>query len=696
MRRPLTYSIRTKLLLLSLVVLSVPYLGYEYMRETERQLRTNLEHSLINTAQAVAGSMHENYQLFPHSGTDADRGLFIHTLDAPVQIDGYTADWINYLDWAETYQPLPGAGAQDVEPLLSYKLILAQDEQYLYALLQVRDDKLVYHQPTSEQTIDSDYLEIILGDDYQVRERYYFLPAAPGRFNPFQIETIEDELEDREYIRYITNIAAELQPVAGGYNLELSLPLDLIRQRMGFIVGDADLPEGGPVQKAGTAGVDTEDQPGHLIRPSNTITRIIQRYTGGGRRIWVLDTRNQVLASAGSLRRDRSQHPLNIFYQRLLPPVTERFEDNLVGASRLQGREIQDALRGATQSRWRRSPDGKAVIVSAATPIWLSDRVAGVVMVEETTNNIQMLQRNVMVSLINKTLAAFVLVTLVLLGFATRLSIRLRKLSNEAAAAIDEQGRITGGVSASAAGDEIGDLSRNFAAMLERLRQYNQYLESLAGKLSHELRTPMAVVQTSLENLRSELNGQGSDYLDRAEEGMQRLRMLVIRLSEAARLEQALQSAGKEVIDLCGFLNQAVAGYRSIYPSRDFNLDLPAGGISLRISPDLFLQMLDKIVDNAVDFSKPSEAVDIRLIGKADSIRLSITNHGSLLPETMQGRLFDSMISVREKGKRNGPHLGLGLYVARMIAEYHGGNIQAANLEQGDGVCVNLIFPGHG
>ena len=50
--------------------------------------------------------------------------------------------------------------------------------------------------------------------------------------------------------------------------------------------------------------------------------------------------------------------------------------------------------------------------------------------------------------------------------------------------------------------------------MLERLRQYNNYLESLAGKLSHELRTPMAIVQSSLENLQLELQGKEHKYLD--------------------------------------------------------------------------------------------------------------------------------------------------------------------------------------
>lgn len=694
MTRRFRFTLRAKLLLLSLVVLSVPYLGYEYMRGLEQHLRANLEQSLTDAARTLAGAMHENYQLLPYVEAEAARSLFIHRLDTPIQIDGYSEDWINYLDWADIY-PAPEPQASEKSPRSFYKLILAQDDQYLYALLQVHDDRIIYHQPVSEQTIDSDYVEMVLGNDYQVKERYYFLPSAPGRFNPVQIEDIPGEWESREYIRYITNIAAELQPAADGYNLELSVPLHLVQERMGFIVGDVDRQDAGDaINKTGTAGADTENRPGRVITPSNRITRIISRYSGdAGRRIWVLDRQQQVLASAGSLQRELTVHPLNIFYKLLLPSVTSRFEDNLAGASRLQGQEIQGALAGRTESRWRESPDKKAVIVSAATPVWQAHQVAGVVMVEETTNNIQILQRNAMVNLINKTLAAFVVVTLALLGFATSLSIRLRRLSQEAAAAVDEQGRVTGAMSVSAADDEIGDLSRNYSAMLERLRQYNLYLESLAGKLSHELRTPMAVVQSSLENLRSETAGHGAVYLDRAEEGIRRLNLLVTRLSEAARLEQALQLADREMVDLCGFLRKSVEGYRAACPAQTFNLSVPEGEVAVRISPDLFLQMLDKIVANAVDFSKPGDPIGITLEKKTDTAELAIVNRGPPLPEAMPGELFNSMVSLREKGRQAEPHLGLGLYISRMIAEFHGGRIQAENLEQKNGVCFKLVMP---
>jgi signal transduction histidine kinase len=229
--------------------------------------------------------------------------------------------------------------------------------------------------------------------------------------------------------------------------------------------------------------------------------------------------------------------------------------------------------------------------------------------------------------------------------------------------------------------------------MLERLKQYNSYLESLAGKLSHELRTPMTVVQSSLENLQSRLSENDRVYLERAREGVQRLQLLVARLSEAARLEQALQSAEPESHDLCRILQQAVEGYRMACEKNRFDLVLPSEAVIKNLSADLFLQMLDKIISNAVDFSTPGEPVRVELSANDNQIKLDIINYGSALPEAMQGQLFNSMVSLRGKGENKTPHLGLGLYIARMIAEFHGGHIKAENLADQKGVCFSVIFP---
>jgi len=105
---------------------------------------------------------------------------------------------------------------------------------------------------------------------------------------------------------------------------------------------------------------------------------------------------------------------------------------------------------------------------------------------------------------------------------------------------------------------------------------------------------------------------------------------------------------------------------------------------------------MDKLVANAVDFSAESgeEPVRISLALVAGCAELCVENRGPLLPEAMRDKLFQSMVSVRRERDREGsePHLGLGLYVARLIAEFHGGAISAKNLASGDGVAVTASF----
>ena len=100
--------------------------------------------------------------------------------------------------------------------------------------------------------------------------------------------------------------------------------------------------------------------------------------------------------------------------------------------------------------------------------------------------------------------------------------------------------------------------------------------------------------------------------------------------------------------------------------------------------------MLDKLAATAADFSPRDEPVRIRLDEKGT---LTVSNSGPQLPGEMNGRLFESMVSVRSEGQSKEPHLGLGLYIVRLIAEFHGGVARAANREDGSGVVVKIECP---
>ena len=441
-------------------------------------------------------------------------------------------------------------------------------------------------------------------------------------------------------------------------------------------------------------------------RASGEMELILKSLARADSRIWIVDQQQRLLALAGDLKKtaplEEGSGPIDLAI-RLVRPVTsfilERpsndFDDALPEEEIANGPVATSALQGVAARRWRQTPDSRAVILSASYPVWDGERVVAAVVAEETTNRIRSVYNRAMEQVVAVTLIAFLAGGLVLLAFASRLSTRLLRLRDEAEAAIDSQGRVRKLIAGSSAGDEIGDLSRSFSTVLERLAQYNRYLESMAGRLSHELRTPIAVVRSSLENLKLQpMPAEAAVYLERANGGLKRLDTLLTRMGEATRLEQAVRETPRERFDA----REVVRGCAYAYPSKRIEIDLPQAPVHLRGAPDLYAQMLDKLVANAVDFAgeekgAAAEPIRVRLDSRDGQATLTVSNRGPRLPEAMAGKLFESMVSVRSANASKEPHLGLGLYIVRLVAEFHGGSAQAMDREDGSGVVIKVRAP---
>ncbi|HHJ80140.1 MAG TPA: GHKL domain-containing protein, partial [Candidatus Tenderia electrophaga] len=281
----------------------------------------------------------------------------------------------------------------------------------------------------------------------------------------------------------------------------------------------------------------------------------------------------------------------------------------------------------------------------------------------------------------------------VLLVFATRLSMRVRRLRDEVEASVTDDGRVQNQIKSTRAGDELGDLGRSFAAMHERLTQYNRYLETMAGKLGHELRTPITIVRSSLDNLANcQTEAEANTYRQRAHEGVTRLSGILTRMSEASHLEQTIQQEETSLFCINDVLAGCTKAYALAHPQQPFEFDDTTTHIQINGSPDLIAQMLDKLISNALDFGKKDTAIVISLQQQSGNVVISVANQGPPLPQQMRANLFDSMVSIRQ-GKSDQPHLGLGLYIVRLIAEHHHGHVQVDNLDDDKGVVFSVVLP---
>ena len=711
------FGIRLKLVVFSSFLFAIPWLGYQYVWELETYLRIGQEQTMVGTARAVATALHERPALFDSQSaflSDVKPGtdLYAYKIAYPIQLDGKLDDWQDYQGLMLNYgEPYLIDQIQDYDPQsLRFTHMVGQFDHYLYAMFKVVDDKVIFRPNNSLRIDRNDHLQIAMTDENGQFQRYIVAPYKEGWVNAY---LLKNEIESLQPDKPETRIQGQWRNTAEGYVIELRFPLSMMSSKIAFAILDVDDSVRRQVEYTiGTANPSQEDSLGTVLVPSPEIENILKGLQYSNARVWVIDKHRRVLARSGQIQRssgvqsnttDTSQswwHYIEnewlfpLYYQILTKPPAD-FVDDLQNAYALKGQDISQALVGTPSTLWRISPDNKAVILSAAHPIYIDKNVMGAVVVEQTTNGIRTLRNKALEQQFHFFLAVIVLGTLALFLLASRISWRIRKLRNETEEAIDSHGKIIGQILPSKANDEIGDLSRTFNSVLAKLGQYNAYLENMASRLSHELRTPVAIVNSSLENLSSEKHSaESQQYITRAKEGISRLSKILTNMSEATRLEQAIQNNDREVFNLVDVLQGCVQGYKLVYPLREFILENNTTGAkhSLSGAPELFAQMLDKIIANAVDFSPAASLIHLKLQQTEKTLSLQISNTGAVLPDKMQHQLFDSMVSVRHSQTSEQAHLGLGLFIAKIIAQYHQGEISINNIKEQNGVVVTVSF----
>ncbi len=730
----LPIGLRAKVVILSLFLLCLPWLGYEYVWEMEKYLRYGQEKTLEGTTQALATALHERPKLFNRqasylSQVEEGRDLYAYPLSGPIQLDGKLNDWQDYRHRVIAY------GSEHTffnafshkEPDLKFNHMVGKYGGYLYGFFEVTDANLLYRGKNSLRIDNNDYLAIATFAPDGKFHRYILATTHDGWINAYELP------EDPTLSSPVTpevKIQGQWRKTDNGYNIELRIPLSMVGSKLGFAVYDVNqvqrLKGGKKVNQrqlhaiVGTSAIDSVDSLGTVLVPSPEIEKIIKGMSHNSSRIWVVDRHGRVLAKSGDIRTSSvawqkngqnkppeslwqkfQQEYLYPLYYKILTKPPKDFIDSLEDSTELEGRHIQNALKGKQGSTWRLTPDNKAVVLAAASPIWIDDRVMGAVIAEETTHGIRTLRNRALEKLFNVILTIMSMGTLALFIFASNISSRIRRLRDQAENAIDSQGRVTQNIPASKTRDEIGDLSRSFANIVSRLGQYTHYLENMGSRLSHELRTPVAVVRSSLEHLSLHpLDEQTQKYVQRAEEGTKRLSMILNNMSEATRLEESLSQAEQQSFPLNKVVSGCIQGYQITYPDYQFvlnNNQTIDGEFNTLGVPEYIAQLLDKLIANAIEFSQADKPIDIQLSRDGDKAHLIVANHGPCLPQDMAEQIFDSMVSVRAQHHQDKPHLGLGLYIARLIVDFHKGSIQASNYldenQQAIGVKISITLP---
>ena len=266
--------------------------------------------------------------------------------------------------------------------------------------------------------------------------------------------------------------------------------------------------------------------------------------------------------------------------------------------------------------------------------------------------------------------------------------------------------------------DEIGALYRGFNDMLrelevrdkelsehrqtlesgikERTRELDQvvrqridWLENMANFLRHELKNNIAAFSSSLQLIERKTGGQDLEsVLERARRSLRYMGQLLDSVGGATSLQASLYGDQFRRINLSELLHARIDDLIEIYGdqfSRNIVADLFIEGNEERIC-----QLLDKLISNAVEHNQPDKLIEIKLHFDSEFGHIEVLNYGSNLPQN-KSRIFDAFVSLRDSDKDG--HLGVGLFVVKLIAESHGGNATANDLEQGSGAKFVVSLP---
>lgn len=684
----------TKLALVGPVLVLAPLFALIQQVDLESVFVETQAQSMLRTAQGISTIFNGREDLFENLAINTEdyEPIYVTPLVRPVRLDAEGSEWQGRRQRTYSFGTEQGEDA-------SFHISIGEREDFIYGFMRVLDDQVVYRDARVLRLDNSDHLrlEFLRFDGSQARLAITF--TGPGIVTAYDMDESWQFAQSGRPENRVRGFVNELED---GYALEFRIPTELLAESttMGFAFVDVDDQETREIRSI-TRSLPTSGRGSFnlVLLKSTELLSILDGLGFSDGRVTVIDSESRMRAASGVIARDPGFDSAEEWFRPttwlrdLFGPGPGAAQD-IAQSEAIATRVINSALTGVPSVE-RRMHEFGFEIITAAYPIVSTNRgVLGTVVVEQSTDRTLSMQSQAIDRLFGLVLAAFVLVMLALFGFSARLAWRIGHLRADTSRAIDEFGRLrlVKLKREQKAGDEIGELARSISTMLASLQRYTGFLERMPRTLRHEIHNPLNNLATSLENLAEEVQeAKDSKYLASARRGVVRIGFILQGLADAASLEESLKSEEPEACDLAALLASYVRNCRLNHPDRAFTYRGPTHGITANIPDYRMEQMLDKLIDNAIDFGREDSPILVQLDASQDLLRVTVANRGPLLPESAEQSLFESMVSHREV--QNRLHFGLGLYIVRIIAEYHGASARALNLVDGSGVMLTIELP---
>lgn len=237
--------------------------------------------------------------------------------------------------------------------------------------------------------------------------------------------------------------------------------------------------------------------------------------------------------------------------------------------------------------------------------------------------------------------------------------------------------------------DEIGDLARAFNQTLERLERLFRTQQRLLADVSHELRTPLTSIRGNLDLMRHMGEGD-SESLAVIQDELERMTRLVGDLLLLARADSGGLPMQRQPVELDNILFEV---YRQVsVPQPKVKVELvEVDQVMVFGDPDRLKQLILNLTDNAIKYTPAGGKVSLSLSKKAGWSQLEITDTGIGIPAENLSHIFERFYRVDKARTRSQGGSGLGLSIAKWIAQAHGGAIRVtSNVGEGTSFIVTL------
>lgn len=223
-------------------------------------------------------------------------------------------------------------------------------------------------------------------------------------------------------------------------------------------------------------------------------------------------------------------------------------------------------------------------------------------------------------------------------------------------------------------------------AQAERLAEVDALKSRFVANLSHELRTPLTLVAGPLEDLARDvqtgvrhgtLDPDAARRLEVVLRNSERLQVLVEQLFDTARLDAGGIPLRARAVDLGGFARQLAERFRPTAErqGRVLQVHLAPLAVVVWADPDLLDKIVGNLLGNALKFTPAGGRITLTVEGDAHSARLTVTDTGPGVPPALRDRLFERYVQGSAGDDRRHEGAGIGLSLARELAELHGGEL---------------------